>query len=67
MKIDNHTYSAGMDYTEDIKVFSPEEIANDIKNWKPEDIESAFIAVIIKNYPTNWNEIREQLKKGFGK
>lgn len=68
MIINKTICSAGMNYLHNsVKVYSPEEIANDIKNWSNDYKTAVLIAMLHDKYSTNWNEIREQLKKEFQK
>jgi hypothetical protein len=61
-------YSAGFNYIIKeplpVKVIA-EQIEKDIENWTPNQIQSAFIALVIKNHPDGWEEIRTQIEKGF--
>jgi hypothetical protein len=58
--------SAGMNYFNDaVKIYSPEEIANDVLIWSKENQAAVLIALLHEKYSTNWNEAKIQIEKGF--
>jgi hypothetical protein len=68
MIINKTICSAGMNYIHNaVKVYSPEEIANDVLKWSKENQAAVLIALLHEKYSTNWNEAKIEIEKGFEK